>query len=433
MTSTFSQHLIFFALSLASCLHAHTFELDGATGNIYQVDLENRQFVLLKQTEFAPQSDVGQSRFTVHWTDETAIVQTEERADFMGIEVPVSATFQGLDAANVKAMRSGQLFEARVARIFIGENLPHEISDDSQRLTGTFTPEKATVSRGGTLLVNGREMRVTLRKRNSQVFVRQPVPAQKLAQGLWKTTIHGKTVDGKFVIDRMEITALPDPRESDDPKLPRVLVIGDSISMNYHDAAKAALAGVANYHRNEGNSMSSAHGAVNTELWLGDFQQPGGHWDVIQFNHGLHDLKQAYDAATDTFGEYAVPLEEYKKNLEKQIAILKKTGAQLIWCSTTPIPNSNKGPYARRKGANHEFNAAALEVMKKHPDIIINDLAGVVEKSTAFDHWRTTNDVHFYQKEEQKLLGDAVADAVRSALARRKTSSENASPPSISR
>lgn len=232
-----------------------------------------------------------------------------------------------------------------------------------------------------------------------------------------------KNVGDRFVVERMEVLPLEDPRRSYDPNLPRVLVIGDFISINYHDAAKQALAGIANYHRNEGDSMSSAHGVVNTELWLGDYQQPGGQWDVIQFNHGLHDLKQTYDAKTDSFGAYAVSIEDYKKNLEKQIAVLRKTGAQLIWCSTTPIPNDNKGQYARRKGANQEFNAAALEVMKKHPDILVNDLAHVVETSPVFDHWRTTNEVSFYEKEEQRVLGEAVAASVRKTLDSKKTSS----------
>jgi hypothetical protein len=70
-----------------------------------------------------------------------------------------------------------------------------------------------------------------------------------------------------------------------------MLVIGDSISMNYHEAAKAALRGVANYHRNEGNCFSTVQGVRNMELWLGNYQKKGLHWDVIQFNHGLHDLK----------------------------------------------------------------------------------------------------------------------------------------------
>tara|TARA_B110000037_G_C16930422_1_gene428311 strand:- start:562 stop:708 length:147 start_codon:yes stop_codon:yes gene_type:complete len=43
------------------------------------------------------------------------------------------------------------------------------------------------------------------------------------------------------------------------------------------------------------------------------------------------------------------------------------------------------------------------------------NIYGVVVGSPEFDSWRTGNDVHFY-KEEQKLLGDAVAASVRKAL-----------------
>lgn len=205
-----------------------------------------------------------------------------------------------------------------------------------------------------------------------------------------------------------------------DPNLPRVLVIGDSISMNYHEAAKAALKGIANYHRNEGNSFSSVHGVNNAELWLGDYRQKGLHWDVIQFNHGLHDLKQTYNSKTDTFGDYAVPLEVYKQSLEKEIAILKKTGATLIWCSTTPVPQDNKSQYARSKGAEEIFNQAAAEVMQRHPEILINDLHGMVSKSPVYDNWKKGIDVHFYQKAEQDLLGSAVAGAVKTAVKQRK-------------
>jgi pimeloyl-ACP methyl ester carboxylesterase len=152
------------------------------------------------------------------------------------------------------------------------------------------------------------------------------------------------------------------------------------------------------------------------ELWLGNYQEKGFHWDVIQFNHGLHDLKQPYDAATGKWGEYFIPIETYQANLEKEIRILRKTGARLIWCSTTPVPNDNKGTYARRKDASKDFNAAALEVIRRHPDILITDLHRVVNESPVFDNWRKGADVHFYKPEEQKLLGEAVAATVRKAL-----------------
>jgi hypothetical protein len=79
----------------------------------------------------------------------------------------------------------------------------------------------------------------------------------------------------------MDVPPVVDPVAADDPDLPRVLVVGDSINMNYHDAAKAALAGVANYHRNEGHSASTENGVANLEAWLGDYWEEGRHWDVM--------------------------------------------------------------------------------------------------------------------------------------------------------
>lgn len=406
------------ALGLATSSQAQiAVDLNGAKGHIHKVDLKAKSFELLKETEYDPKSDLTQSRFTVHWDENTTVVALEERKDFKGVEGSVMALFQGIKDQDRKARAEGKPFEMRVVTLYSDSGLVETLKSEDDQMVGSFTPSREKV-RAGQLRVADRNLQISLRKKYWRIWWHQRLEPVDLAKGFWKVQLAGERKDGRFIASRIQVEALPDPRLTDDPKLPRMLVIGDSISMNYHEAAKDALKGVANYHRCEGNAFSSAHGVRNSELWMGEFKEPGFHWDVIQFNHGLHDLKQAYDKETDTFGQYAVSLEDYKANLEKMIAILRTSGAKLIFATTTPVPNDRKGPYARCKGASEEFNAAALEVIEKHPDILINDLHGMIDASPVFDHWRTTSDVHFYKPEEQQALGKAVADAARKSLAK---------------
>ena len=67
----------------------------------------------------------------------------------------------------------------------------------------------------------------------------------------------------------------------DDPKLPRVLLIGDSISIGYTLATREFLKGKANLHRIPTNGGPTTKGLASIEAWLGK-----GKWDVIHFNWG---------------------------------------------------------------------------------------------------------------------------------------------------
>ncbi len=73
---------------------------------------------------------------------------------------------------------------------------------------------------------------------------------------------------------------------TDDPKLPRVLLIGDSISIGYTVPVRELLAGQANVHRPLTNCGPTTRGLEQLDGWLGEEK-----WDVIHFNFGLHDLK----------------------------------------------------------------------------------------------------------------------------------------------
>src|SRR5688572_12316649 len=87
----------------------------------------------------------------------------------------------------------------------------------------------------------------------------------------------------------------------DDPKLPRVLLIGDSISMGYTVPVRRQLEGKANVHRIPENGGPTINGLKKLDAWLGD-----GKWDVIHFNWGLHDLR------LDKGGKHQVEIADYE-------------------------------------------------------------------------------------------------------------------------
>ncbi|MCA9089270.1 MAG: SGNH/GDSL hydrolase family protein, partial [Planctomycetaceae bacterium] len=70
----------------------------------------------------------------------------------------------------------------------------------------------------------------------------------------------------------------------DDPALPRVLLIGDSVSRGYTQAVRKELKGKVNVHRAPENCGPTATGLKKMDVWLGD-----GKWDLIHFNFGIHD------------------------------------------------------------------------------------------------------------------------------------------------
>jgi acyl-CoA thioesterase-1 len=147
----------------------------------------------------------------------------------------------------------------------------------------------------------------------------------------------------------------------DDPSLPRVLLIGDSISIGYTLPTRDLLAGKANLHRIPTNGGPTIKGLENIEQWLGDSK-----WDVIHFNWGLHDVKFMED------GKQQVSLEAYEANLTKLVERLKKTGAKLIWATTTPVPEGELKP-PRHYDDVIKYNAATKKIMDANK-VVINDL-----------------------------------------------------------
>ncbi len=196
----------------------------------------------------------------------------------------------------------------------------------------------------------------------------------------------------------------------DNPKLPRVLLIGGSISIGYTLATRKLMEGKANVHRPPANCGPTIRGIEQIDAWLGKKK-----WDVIHFNWGLHDLKYMGPKGKNLADPKAkeskqqVPPADYEKNLRLLVERMKKTGAKLIWCSTTPVPAGANG---RVVGDSKEYNDIAARVMKDY-DVQIDDLYGFA-KPRLSEIQRPRN-VHF-SPEGSKALAEQVAKSLQSAL-----------------
>lgn len=177
----------------------------------------------------------------------------------------------------------------------------------------------------------------------------------------------------------------------DDPALPRLLLIGDSVSRGYTQAVRKALAGKVNVHRAPANCGPTASGLKNLDVWLAD-----GKWDLIHFNFGIHDRN--------------TPIPEYIERLEQLITRMKATGAKLMWASTTPIPDLPDKKYSADSIV--ERNTAAAEVMQKH-GVATDDLFTAITPHLA--EMQNPDDVHF-NSAGYTFLGETVAKAIESAL-----------------
>ncbi|HEY2411478.1 MAG TPA: SGNH/GDSL hydrolase family protein [Pirellulaceae bacterium] len=189
--------------------------------------------------------------------------------------------------------------------------------------------------------------------------------------------------------------------------LPRVLIIGDSISIGYQVPLRAALAGKANVHRPAANCGPTTRGVDQIEQWLGD-----GKWDLIHFNFGLHDVYHYDDDGQRTDadkGHCQVIAADYEKNLETLVSRMKKTGAKLIFATTTPVPDGSGG---RLKGEEVTYNDIARRVMQRH-GVAIDDLYAFALPRLA--EIQLPQNVHF-KPEGSKVLADQVAASILKVL-----------------
>jgi lysophospholipase L1-like esterase len=189
--------------------------------------------------------------------------------------------------------------------------------------------------------------------------------------------------------------------EVKDPKLPRVLLIGDSIVGGYRYAVARQLEGKVTVDI-YGNPYNQANNNWHAELK--SILSSNGPYAVIHFNLGLHGWRKG-----------DIPEGKFETLTAKCVETIRQgtPEARIIWASTTPVVTTNR-PYALDPEVNPvivDHNARAARVMQTH-GIPVNDLYTLIRPHVDLSH----GDRFHWQGEAYALMGQAVARAIEAQL-----------------
>ncbi len=189
-------------------------------------------------------------------------------------------------------------------------------------------------------------------------------------------------------------------------KLPKVLIIGDSISIHSMPFLEDKLMGVAQVVHHEGNAGPTVRGLELIDQWLGEED-----WDIIQFNWGLWDMYGW------RYENHPRNLVAYENNLQQLVDRLRQTEASLIWATTTPpcVAPERKTGILISDSLEARYLGAAERVMREN-GIPINDINAAIRPHRMV--WaKAPNDVHF-TAEGYQFIAATMAAGIEQAIAR---------------
>ena len=185
------------------------------------------------------------------------------------------------------------------------------------------------------------------------------------------------------------------PEADNNTKLPRVLLIGDSIANSYHGKVADLLRGKVSVSK-LATSKSVGDPLLLAEVALVLDQGP---FDVVHFNNGLHG--RDYSEA------------EYRTSFPELIATIRKhaPNAKLIWRTSTPThPAGDNSKFDEFTARVKVRNQIAKEIVTKE-GIPIDDLFGLVA-----DHsdYFSPDGVHFSGKGVEVAAADVAEQILKS-------------------
>ncbi|MCB9320955.1 MAG: SGNH/GDSL hydrolase family protein [Lewinellaceae bacterium] len=193
---------------------------------------------------------------------------------------------------------------------------------------------------------------------------------------------------------------------------PKILIVGDSISLGYTPYVREDLQGIAEVYHNRGNAQHTGTGLDSIETWIGTKD-----WDIIQFNWGLWDLCYRHpDSKTQgnrdkVHGTITYELEDYGKNLDSIVQWMKaKSDAKLIFVTTTYVPEDEAGRYQEDA---IRYNQLAKRIMEEN-GVVINDIYEASRRIHR-QYGKDSGDVH-YLPEGYRALAKEITDFLKGEM-----------------
>lgn len=184
-----------------------------------------------------------------------------------------------------------------------------------------------------------------------------------------------------------------------DPNIPRILLIGDSISKGYHQLVVDELKGIAHVDNMATSKVVSDPAIFKETVYALDEYNHA----IIHFNNGLHG--KGIDTRT------------YAEALEGYVIYLRRLApeAQLIWSNTTPVPSSQEGIKldADRNAMVLERNKAAKKIMKTYQIPIIDLYNLMVDDLESLS--ASKGNVHYNEK-GRRMQAKAIAERIKNHI-----------------
>jgi hypothetical protein len=183
---------------------------------------------------------------------------------------------------------------------------------------------------------------------------------------------------------------------ANDNKLPRILLVGDSICNGYQSFVRDELAGTAYV------AFCATSKCVTDKSYLRQlaFILDEYNYSIVHFNNGLHSL------TTDN--------RNWEISLRAAIKLIKEKApnAKIIWASSTPLKDIELTAKAR------ELNALASKVMEEE-GIPTDDLFSLMDPLDRDTNW---SDTFHFKEATKEMQAKAVAECVRQVLGKGKAS-----------